>query len=206
VETSDSTVRAVLSELVHGAMQRSPMRASPFTQSYLVAVLLEFVRSDPARLGLLLGVESVKAAALPPVLRYRRLKEIADTSLFLSGVFADYVETSSTGSAWYRTIGARAYLDLGGLRRRLVPAEPAVSAPADVFAETYNHLGRHFEEFASVLTTVADRELFPAHRRILALYQRWLETRSDRQRRRLINLGVSLGTSRSEGDDPSCPN
>lgn len=199
METSDSTVRTVLCELVHEAIQRSALRTSPFTESYLVAVLLEFLRTDPERLGLLLGVESLKAAALPPGLRYRRLKEIADTSLFLSGVFADYVEASANGSGYYRTIGARAYLDLGSLQRPLVVAEPT---PPDVFSETYNQLGRRFEDYASVLTTVADRELFPAHRRILALYQRWLQSRSDRQRRRLINLGVTLG----KGDDPSCPN
>lgn len=199
METSQSTLRCVLSELIHGAFARSSLRASLFTQSYLVGIMLDFLRADPERLGLLIGVEWMKAAALPPVLRYRRLKEIADTTLFLSGVFADYVDASATGSDYYRAIGARAYLDLSTVRPRVDPAESA--PPDDVFADTYNDLGRRFEDFASVLATVADRQLFPAQSRVLGLYQRWLECGSDRQRRRLLNLGVVV-----ERADPSRPN
>ncbi|MBI5503881.1 MAG: hypothetical protein HY899_03720 [Deltaproteobacteria bacterium] len=199
METSDSTVRCVLSELVHGAVARSALRASALTESYLVGVLLDFLRSDPQRLGLLLGAEWLKATALPPLLRYRRVREIADTTLFLSGVFADYVDSSATGSDYYRSIGTRAYLDLGALAQNRGCSESPPSA--DIFADTYNDLGRRFQQFALVLSTIADRELFPAQRRVLALYQRWLERGSERHRRRLLSLGVTL-----EIPDPLRPN
>ncbi|HYC54870.1 MAG TPA: hypothetical protein VEL28_08015 [Candidatus Binatia bacterium] len=183
-EGSDVSARLLLAELVHEALARTAVATSDFTESYLAGLLADFLRSEPDRLGQTLGVEWMRAASLPPMERYRRLKDIADTTLFLSGVFADYVEGTLTGPDYFFQLGSRAYLDLGDLGG-------GTASDHDTFSRTYHDLGHRFEDFAAVLSTVADRDLFPASDRILSIYRSWLESGSPRTARRLYHLGVT---------------
>ncbi|HYB97768.1 MAG TPA: hypothetical protein VEC57_01420 [Candidatus Limnocylindrales bacterium] len=179
-EGSDVSARLLLAELVHQALARTAVSTTDLTESYLAGLLADFLRSEPDRLGQTFGVEWLRAASLPPMERYRRLKDIADTTLFLSGVFADYVEGTLTGADYFSQLGSRAYLDLGDLGNN----------ERDAFSETYHDLGRRFEDFAAVLAVVADRNLFPANDRVLGIYRSWLESGSKRTARRLYHLGV----------------
>ena len=130
-------------------------------------------------------MELYETAALEPGLRYLRLKEIADTTLFLSGVFLDYVEAKPASTEYYYTVGSHAYLSLGTLDQTYSDGELSYSG-------TYTDLGSRFEDFARALTHIADHELFPSSERALRLYETWMETGIERCRRRLLALGVSV--------------
>ena len=182
---SNERLDSVFHDLLSSALDRHALTASPMTEFYLVRLLVGFARSAPAALGEALGVELASTADLEPRLRYRRLKELADTTLFLTGMFIDNIEARAAAADYYFALGRRAYLDLHSL-------DGNYSEPAGGLSETYQDLALRFEEFSRVLTTIADRNLFPIRRRLAGLYHRWLESGEDRYRRRLLNAGMPL--------------
>jgi hypothetical protein len=187
--TAASTEEAFAS-LVRDALANDPVPASPSTERYLVDLLGGFLRTDPERLDRVLGIELMRAAQLEPRQRYRKLKEIADTTLFLAGLFLDYLEASLPATDYYFAVGTRAYLDLGSL------CDDA-RIEGSGRGQTFTELGRRFEDFVRVLGTISDRDIFPDDRRGLAIYRRWLETGNSRDERRLVGLGFipSRGTN-----------
>jgi len=185
----DEPVGSVLYDLVQGALAAQRVEASEHTGYYITNVLEAFARTEPHRLSRALGPGLLEAAQLEPASRYLKLKEVADTSLFLAGVFLDYVEAQLATTEYYFNIGASAYLHLSQLR--------PPHGPTDPFVDTYNELGRRFEDFVHVLGSIADAELFASNERVLGVYGRWLRAGTPRDLRRLVALGVIP----SAGDD-----
>jgi hypothetical protein len=173
---------AVLHDLVHGALATHRIEASDDTEYYLTRLLSDFLRTDTERLSCPLGVELLKAQELEPAARCRKLKEIADTSLFLSGIFLDHLESGLATPDYVFEVGSAAYLRLGTNERRHPTVEP--------FVETFRDLGRRFERFVHVLAAMADSELFASNARIIGLYERWLRSGKPRDTHRLVSLGV----------------
>lgn len=173
---------SVLHDLVHGALQTQHVDASDDTEYYLTWMLSDFLRADPERLSRALGVELLKVQELDSSRRCRKLKDIADTSLFLSGIFLDHLESGLTAPDYVFEVGSTAYLRLGNTEGRNPLVEP--------FVETYRDLGRRFERFVHVLAAMADSELFSSNSRVLGLYERWLRSGTARDTHRLVALGV----------------
>ena len=173
-------VTSVLYDLIREAVASQRIEASDDVQFYLTNLLGTFARIDADRFSHALGPELLNTANLDPAHRYLKLKELADTTLFLSGVFLDYVEAQMAATDYYFDIGSSAYLHLGQLGER----------GADVISSTYTELGRRFEEFVCVLSSIADSELFASNERALGLYERWLDAGTVRDARRLIALGI----------------
>ncbi len=177
---------SVLDELVHDALAAQSIATTSSTEAYLSRLLRDYLRVAPETWTRAFGVELLSAASLEPQLRYHKLKELADTTLFLSGIFLDYIEARLAATEYYFRIGSEAYLSLGGL-----DASGAVG-------DTYIDLGNRFEDFARALTMVADRELSASKQRVVMLYEKWVRTGHPRYKRRLMSLGVP-----SEGILPS---
>jgi len=173
---------AVLYDLVHAAFETQRVAASDDTEYYLASLLSEFLRTNPERLSRALGPELLKAEELLPSQRCARLKDIGDTSLFLSGIFLDHVESGLAATDYVFEVGSTAYLRLVHGERRHPLVEP--------FVETFEDLGRRFEQFVRVLAAMADSELFSSNARVLGLYERWLQSGTARDAHRLIALGV----------------
>lgn len=173
---------AVLHDLVHGALETHRVDVSDETEYYLTWLLSDFLRADPERLSRALGLELLKVTELEASQRCRRLKDIADTSLFLSGIFLDYLESGLTAPDYVFEVGSTAYLRLGHGEGRNPMVEP--------FVETYLDLGRRFERFVHVLAAMADSELFRSNSRVIGLYERWLRSGTARDAHRLVALGV----------------
>lgn len=174
---------SVMYDLVKSGLQRHRVSVSELTEYYLVALLSDFSRMDRNLLSRSLGADLLATASLEPSVRYAKLKDIADTSLFLAGVFLDHIEAQAAATDYFFDIGSRAYLDLGGLESRQQPQ-------ARPFVETYNDLGNRFDEFAGVLSVIADERLFASSRYVLGIYQRWLNTGNHRDAKRLVALGI----------------
>jgi hypothetical protein len=113
--------------------------------------------------------------------RYRELKRLGDTSLFVSGFFSDWLAHSAVGAGYYAAMGERAYGSLaeGGL------------GPSGL--ETlYGELALRFGELADLLAEVAELSELRSNRGLVRLYQRFLLTGSERVAERLRERGVAL--------------
>ena len=185
-ELVQETVTSALYDLMGRALESQSVEASEETSHYLLTLLSGFTRVDPERLSRALGPEYLSVSDLEPATRYVRMKEVADTSLFLSGIFLDYVEAQLPATEYFFDLGSSAYLYLGSIDEKRLAAAP--------LADTFNDLGRRFEDFARVLSAIADAELFPSDRRKLSLYSRWLREGTGRDARRLTALGVIPAT------------
>lgn len=168
-------------------MASRKLRILQETEFYLVNLLASRLRArgagaapEPAAdepLALILA----RALAGDRQQRYRELKRLGDTSLFVSGFFSDWLARSTVGTGYYAAMGERAYGSLaeGGL------------GPAGL-AGLYAELSGRFEELADLLAEVAELSELRSNRGLVRLYQRFLLTGSERVAERLRERGVAL--------------
>lgn len=117
--------------------------------------------------------------------RFQRLRGLGDQVLYLSGFFADHLDSRGVERRFVRGLGATAYDAAGAMLRR----RGGDSQGPDVFDE----LATHFDELADVLGDVADA-LHGASARdsrsIVELYERWTRRESPALAAALARAGV----------------
>ena len=166
-------------QLVRTAMAAQQVESSETTEFYLVQLLEGFAR--PGRGGLLdrpLALDYLEAFHLPASQRYEKLKRVADTALFITGIFVDSLERSVVGPDYYTSLGRNAYARLS--------AQPPRASLAELFGE----LAGRFPEFVRVLTEISAQELFRRQEDTVRLYKRWLHTRGRREADLLVRRGI----------------
>src|SRR6058998_2931205 len=107
---STSNLTVLFREMVQAAMAAQQVRSSETTEFYLVQLLEAFAR--PPRGNLLdppLAIDYLEAFHLPAAQRYEKLKRVADTALFITGIFIDSLERSAVGPDYYAALGRNAY-------------------------------------------------------------------------------------------------
>jgi hypothetical protein len=177
VKTGNLT--ALFHELVRTAMSAQQVASSETTEFYLVQLLEGFARPD--RCDLLdppLGVDYLEALRLPTHQRASKLRRVADTALFVSGVFFDSLERRLVGPDYYAALGSTAYAHLSSAAGRGALAEP------------FEELAGRFSQFVRVLAEISDGEIFRRQQDTLRLYRRWLHTRGEREADLLMRRGV----------------
>jgi hypothetical protein len=175
LETGNLT--ALFHRLVRAAMQAQQVASSETTEFYLVQLLCGFAR--PNRGDLLdppLAIDYLAAQHLPASQRYEKLKRVADTALFVTGIFVDSLERSMVGPEYYAALGRDAYARLSVDQARL--------------AELFGELAVRFPEFVRVLTEISAQDLFCSDQDTLRVYRRWLHTRGQREANLLVRRGV----------------
>jgi hypothetical protein len=150
--------------VVEDALETRGVDASQSATRYLVGVLAE-PHIEPRPLALSLQEALVTNE---PAERFERLRLLGDAVLYASGFFADHFAARGLETRYVVSIGSRAYGTAGAM---LHGDETGL----------FDELARHFEEFASVLTVVAERTLAqqPGAQNLLKLYERWLKTGSE---------------------------
>ena len=177
VETD--TLTGLFRTLVRSAMTAQQVAASETTEFYLVQLLEGFVRH--ARGSLLdppLALDYLQASHLPAAQRFEKLKRVADTALFVTGLFVDSLDRRLVGPEYYATLGRNAYARLS--------ADPLRTGLAGMFGE----LSGRFQEFVGVLMEISEQELFRREQDTLRLYKRWLVTRGRREADLLLRRGL----------------
>ncbi len=170
-------------EALAGALAHRRLRLQGETEFYLVNLLDAFLSvpagGDPTAEPLALLLARALGAGRGE--RYRLLKRLGDTSLFVSGFFPDSLARSAVGAGYYAAMGERAYGSLaeGGLG-------PAGLAPL------YGELARRFGDLADLLAEIAELSELRSNRGLVRLYQRFLDTGSRRVAERLRERGVAL--------------
>lgn len=171
--TPATSVNEFFHEVVAEAMSREGVEASEHAEFYLVGLLGEFAKAritdEPLSLRL---AESGGGGE-----RVAALKEVGDTSLYVSGFFADSLEQGLVAADYYIHLGEAAYRELS---HRLA---------SSTVAEVYDELAAKFPRFVDVLAGVRSQVAF-ASSDIASLYQEWQRTRAEWVERRLRALGV----------------
>jgi hypothetical protein len=170
---------ALFHDLVRTAMATQHVQSSETTEFYLVQLLEAFAR--PTRGDLLdppLAVDYLQACNLPGQARYEKLKRVADTALFITGIFMESLERSLVGPDYYAALGRNAYARL------------SAHASRSALAELFQELAGRFPEFVRVLTQISAEDLFRSEQDTIRLYRRWLHTRGRREADLLIRRGV----------------
>lgn len=115
--------------------------------------------------------------------RAQLLRRLGDTSLFVSGFFAESIPRTGVDARYYQAMGERAYDALGQVVARSGP-------PAAARRTLYEELAERFGTFVDLLAEVSDRTLSTTNAGLLRLYDRWMRSGSDRVGGLLRQQGV----------------
>ena len=171
-------------ELVESSLARQHIQAGDLTEYYLVNLLCQYVRLDPAsdaEHGEPLAVRFARAMQSGGLEQRTRLRSLGDFSLFTAGFFSDSFNRRHIDVDYYVAMGEYAY---GSLSR----AE-------DAFREVFAELARKFVGFSDVLADISERTALTSSHDVLRMYEKWLRTGSQRDGQRLIERGIVPNSS-----------
>jgi hypothetical protein len=184
-------------ELVSDALAHRQLRVQDATEFYLVNLLSQHLQRGPFFTE---GAEGDGGEPLAFILkralegdreaRWRNLKRLGDTSLFVSGFFGDSLARSLVDVDYYIAMGERAYDALSGDARGPLGAQ-----------ELFGELAERFPHFVDLFAEIAELSQLRSNRGLLKLYERFLLTGSQRVAARLRERGVALfaGPGRPRG-------
>lgn len=186
----DTSLHEYFHESLHTALSRQQVQAQPETASYLVNLLISFLRTErlyePGEDGSEFRPLALRYAdtlqGLSPELRARALRGLGDVALFVAGVFAESFNRKLIDVDYYAAMGGTAYARLADSLRASETGRP--------FSELFGELAAKFSDFADVLSEVAEHPDVRNHKDVLRLYDRWLKTGSRRAAERLRGLGI----------------
>ncbi len=176
----------VLREKVQGALNEQSVEISESTEFYLVNLLDEFLHEQffksirGPHSDIPLAIMLLEASNKLPSERATSLKRLGDTSLVISGFFADSVRGGTVDLTYYISIGESAYLSLAGIMEG-----------NGAFGEIYNEMGHNFQKFMAVLATVAPWNRPTSDAELLQIYERWVESGDDKLKELLDDKGIS---------------
>ncbi len=178
-------------EKVTEAVANQNIKLSDDLEFYLVNLLCQFI--VPSKLetvsGELRAMETPMALMLkqameaPPAQQLKIFKYLGDTSLYFAGFFQDYFNRKAFDISYYISLGSSAYTNVSTLMRDQHGDEQ--------FTEMYNNLADKFHSLVEVVAEVSEIPGNPKPVDILAIYDRWTRTHSDRLRRLLHKVGIS---------------
>lgn len=183
------SAREYFRELVSGTLSHRRLQIQEATEFYLVNLLAQYLererlfegapgeenRLEPLALMLKRAIEGGRAE------RWRHLKRLGDTSLFVSGFFGDSLARSLVDVEYYIAMGERAYDALS--------EEPHGPSGAQ---ELFGELAERFAQFVDLFAEIAEMSDLRSNRGLLRLYERFLVTGSERVAQRLRERGVAL--------------
>jgi hypothetical protein len=183
-------------EKVVTALQSLKVEVNDEIEFYIVNLLCEFI--DPKRLsspgdGLSvletpLAMMLKQAMEAPPTRKVKLYKGLGDTSLYFAGFFQDYFNNKTFDVSYYITLGTTAYNTIAALMRDVHRDEH--------FTAVYGALAQKFESLVEVVAEVSEQ---PGGKEtskdLLALYDRWTKSNSERLRRTLEKHGIMPTTT-----------
>jgi len=170
-----ATVDAFFFEVLTDALAAVHLQATEPAGWYLVSLLGDFTRArlpdEP------LAMKLAQSQDADPGERVKTLKEVGDTSLYVTGFFAESLSRKLVDADYYIGLGRGAYAELAG---RL---------GAHSITDVYRELSENFPAFVEVLGEVRRRIDF-AGDDVVKLYEQWLRTRDQWIEKKLRALGV----------------
>src|SRR5262245_43562577 len=140
----DLKVSSSITEFFQGrvseAIKNQRVDTTTPTECYLVSVLADFTKSPPDDEPLALKLAH---AVSSPDDRVRQLKDVGDTSLYVSGFFSDSLQRKLVDVDYYIQMGGAAYMELARFFRN--------NPHSVVFGAVYDELSHKFPRFVDVL-------------------------------------------------------
>ncbi len=201
--TAANTMKEYFREALGSALESSRVSLTEDAQVYLVHLLDEFVRSEKVYAGTDHGERPIfalmmkRAAEANPVEAVRIYKHLGDSSLYLTGFFADAVAREIVSRDYYVSVGESAYSSVADLARTSRFAQP------DLFmelAERFADLVDLFEAMSLHGDKTAPQGMSDA--RLVQLIERYQRTGSKEVLQTLSAHGVVLRPG-LQGDDES---
>jgi len=165
-------------QLVDEALAHQRIAAQELTAFYVVQLLAGYLQqrqgedsTEP------LALKLARALEAGGFQQRTTLRQIGDTSLFVSGFFSDSLRHKLVDVDYYVSIGGCAYNAL---------SRQETDALSPVFAE----LADKFAVFVDVLSEVSERSSCSSNSDLLRVYEKWLKTGSARSGQLLIERGV----------------
>lgn len=132
---TQTNMREYFREALSVALRKKGVEVTETAQAYLVHLLAEFGRADAAFAGVERGESPALATWLTraqeaePDEALRIYKHMGDSSLYLTGFFADSVQSAPVPKDYYVSMGGQAYASVAGLMR------PSAATTSALFAE-----------------------------------------------------------------------
>jgi hypothetical protein len=174
---------------VHAAAADLKLELGDEIEFYLVNLLCEFI--DPKQLSVdeidlldtPLALILKKALESTPDMQIKIYKRLGDTSLYVAGYFQDYLNRKPVDTDYYITMGSSAYHRISHLMRD--------RHGDDQFTSVYQNLAEQFEDLVALVTEVSEDVPREANRNLVAIYERWHKTGSEKLRKILEDAGIS---------------
>lgn len=176
--TMDPSLTEFFHDRITEAIRNQGLDASTPTECYLVSLLADFTKAPPDDEPL--AFKLAQAVGSPDE-RVRQLKDVGDTSLYVSGFFSDSLQRKLVDVDYYIQMGGAAYCELA----RYFRGNPH----SLVFGEVYDELAAKFPRFVDIFAEVSERTI-TGNLGLVQLYERWLRTGSEWMERRLRAQGV----------------
>jgi len=176
----ERNVEGFFHEEVDRAFRDEGLTPGTLVEHYIVQLLAGYaahrIEDTPLALRMLAATE----APLPE--RRRQLRNIGDTSLYLSGFWNEHLAGGPVDVDYYIGMGGSAYSEL---------ARGGVGWTGDPFSDVFGELAVNFARFVAALTLISARMTRPASNQdVVRLYRRWQETKSRSAAARLAALGM----------------
>ncbi len=180
------SVGSFFQEAVGEAVRARRIDATEEVRSYLVALLSDFARPDPARDGTFerpltfLLDEALRASGAE---RFQRLRLLGDSVLYIAGFFSDHIENRGVDVGYVNNVGATAYGSAASMLRRTTGCSDGIDGGARADEDNvFGELSRTFSGCVEVLAAVSETTLAQqarGERGVLKLYERWLRSGSE---------------------------
>jgi hypothetical protein len=175
-----STVEGFFHDEVDRAFRDKGLAPGTMVEHYVVQLLAAYAAQGIADTPLALKLAGTLEAT--PQERRRSLREIGDTSLYVSGFWAESLADKLVDVDYYIGMGGSAYGEL---------ARGGSGWTGDPYGSVFGELAENFVRFVEVLALVSRRTSHPSSNSdVLRLYQRWQRTGSEAAAVRLAQLGV----------------
>ena len=176
------------SELVAEAFVERKIETYPLVKDYLAQVLEFYLTTDNLftiqrengkKEQETLAEMYLKAVNEPSIsVRVEKLKQLADSSLYISGFFGDSLKRKVVDVDYYADIGGIAYGCL------------AEQAAEDLHSRVFHEFATRFVDFVDVLTLISQKAMVQTNKDLLRLFDRYIATGSALARDQLAEQGL----------------
>ncbi len=166
---------------VDEAVKRVKFEPSPFSRQYLVDLLEHYMLSQ----NLFCTRDTVaemylRAQNSPAPVRLELLKQLGDSTLYISGFFGDSLNRKIVDIEYYVDMGGMAYHSL------------AASATDKNASRMFGEFSARFAEFVDVLTFISQEARIQTNEDLLRLYDRYMATGSRLAGEQLVEKGLPI--------------
>ncbi|MBT4760150.1 MAG: hypothetical protein HOO06_00510 [Bdellovibrionaceae bacterium] len=182
-------------EAVDSAFKQLKIKTFPLVQTYLVSVLDYYLVMDNLfeksdKTGRydqkMLSELYLEAGTLSKEKKLETLKQLGDSSLYMSGFFGDSLSKKIIDLDYYVDMGGAAYGDLSTITRD------------DIYSRLYKEISYRFVEFMDAFSLISQNSMIQSNKDLLKLYDKYLSTGSELAKEQLAKEGILNAQSKQK--------